>query len=596
MLRRSALLAALLALAPALSAQQADFTVDFAGPGKLVPTGVITGLNDLSNGAPGVWQAYVDSVRPRDSLVRIWLKYNFGQLNDSHLRACEAAKQAGMGIMITALGKPGSRVDTRQGQVQEAPDPGPWAALVAKDIQSLRAKGLPVTHVEIWNEPDMPEQWGGSGAEFARFFAEAGKAMRPLLPEEVRIGGPGMASSYGGGIRQFREIVDACRAVGWSPDFLSWHDYSGFPMDQAYYDTARRVTELTRKAGLALPQLILSEWNCGLPGRGSYPPVDDHRGAASFVAMTCALSRTAVEHALFFMLQDGSWDTDADFAGESVGVFTLHGAPKSVLAAMRMMRTVCELPAVPVQAREALPVNFALMATREGARGYLAASSAFGKDEQHAKKLIERAGLELGRLSARENGPEQYVRGKISYEQSGLPADQKPIWEDIKRRMQALGVERRARERSLAVRLADPPSRIAGVWLIDERHGNPIADPDFRAKFKPLEAGWFQAAAQMTVVKLRYEGVAEEELTRIEAAFRSREERVPGLSDATAARLREVYADMSHRAQYEAPRELARHPAASPVQVPPEEWAKLEGAWLTLRLPPNTSLMLEFAW
>jgi hypothetical protein len=146
------------------------------------------------------------------------------------------------------------------------------------------------------------------------------------------------------------------------------------------------------------------------------------------------------------------------------------------------------------------------------------------------------------------------------------------------------------------VRLENPPARIAGVWVIDERHANPIADPDFRAKFKPLEGGWFQAAVQMTLAKLRFEGVSAEELGLIEAAFRKREERVAGISAATAERLRAVYEDMSHRAQYEVPREMARHPAASAVKVAAEGWARLDGDRLTLRLPPNTSLMLEFAW
>jgi hypothetical protein len=591
----AALLAALL-MSAAAAAQEADFTVDFGGPGKPVPTGIVTGLNDLANASPGVWKAYIESVQPRDSLVRIWLKYNFGELNDSHWRAAEEAKQAGMGVMITALGKPGSRVDTRKGEVQAAPEPVAWARKVATDVNALRAKGLPVTHVEIWNEPDMPEQWGGSSAEFARFFAAAGHALRPLLPNEVRIGGPGMAASYGGGVRQFAEIVEACKAVGWAPDFLSWHDYSGFPMDQAYYDTARRVTELSRRAGLQLPELILSEWNCGLPGRGSYPPLDDHRGAAAFVAMTCALSRTAVKHSLFFMLQDGSWDTDQDFAGESVGVFTLHGAPKSVLAGMRMMRTVCALPAVPAVARPKLPVNFALMATREGARGYLAAASSFGKDEQHGKKLIEMAGLDLGSIKGKPGAAEKYVRGQIRYEQTGLPAEQKPVWDDIAARIQALADERRAKERSLTVRLADAPARIEGVWVIDERHGNPIGDADFRAKFRPFEGGWYAAAAQLTMQKLRAEGVAEDELARIEESFRKRQEHVPGLATATAQRLREVYADMSHRAQFEVPRELARHPAAAPARVEIGDWVRLEGDLLRLRLPPHTSVMIEFAW
>lgn len=596
MAKRAVLLAAALACAVPVRAQEPDFTVDFGGPAREVPTGVVTGMNDLTNASPGVWRAWAESVRPRDSLVRIWLKYSYGKLNDSHVRACELAQQSGMAIMLTVVGTPGERVEQRKGEILGAPDPEPWARAVAADLKSLLNRGLPITHLELWNEPDMPENWAGTPQEFADFFAAAGKTVRGLVPPEVRVGGPGMAASYGGGIRQFQSIVRSCAAAGWKPDFLSWHEYSGYPMDQAYYDTAARVAQLARSAGLGKPEWIVSEWNCGLPGQhGTYPQLDDHRGAASFVAMTCAMSRTDVAHSLFFMLQDGPWDTDEDFIGRSVGVFTLHGAPKSVLAAMRMMRTVCELPAVPATPRAELPVNFALMATRDGARGFLAASSAFGKEEQHGRKLLEMDGVVLS-AAMDQKQTERYVRGQVQYKDTGLPPEQKPAWDRLARRLKELEQEKTAHDRSLEVRLLQPPARIAGAWLIDESHANPIADADLRAKFRPFEDGWFPAATKMTLAKLRAEGFTPEQLAKVEEAFRQRSQNVPGLAPEAVARLREVFADMSDRALNGTPLELARHPSASPARVDAADWARLQGDRLTLRLPPNTSLMLEFAW
>ncbi len=598
MIVRLAAVLALVAYAAPAAAQAPDFTVDFGGAARPVAPGLLAGMNDLANASPGVWKAWAESVRPQQSVVRIWLKYNFGKLNESHFQACELARDAGMGIMLTVVGTPGSRVDPRKGETQAVPTAQAWADQTAVDVARLLDKGLPVQYLEIWNEPDMPHQWGGSDESFARFFAEAGALLRPKVDARVKVGGPGMAASFGGGLRQFRLLTAACKAAGYRPDFLSWHDYSGFPMDQVYHNTASAVTEMARQYGLGSPELILSEWNCGLPGAARpFPPADDHRAAANFVSMTTALAQTPVTHSLFFMLQDGSWDTQKDFTGEAVGVFTLHGAPKSVLAGMRMMRRAAELPMVPVAPRAGIPVNFSLLATRQGARGYLVAASCFGKTDVHARKLIEAGGVDLTTLNDKEAVIQRYARGDIPFEKTGLPAKDRALWERAVGEMRALLQEQRDAGRRITIRLKDGPVRVIGASVIDEQHGNPMGDADFRKKFKPLEAGWFPVASQMTLQQLRAEGVSEDELGRIEAAFRVKQvTNMSGVSPETAARAKKIFEDMQHRAEFEAPRELARHPAASPAAVPVRDWALLEGDLLTLRLPPFTSVMLELSW
>jgi hypothetical protein len=407
-----------------------------------------------------------------------------------------------------------------------------------------------------------------------------------------------MASSYGGGMRQFRQIVDECKKVGWSPDFLSWHDYSGFPMDQYYHNTARQVAEIAREAGLGTPELILSEWNAGLPGKTTpFHEADDHRAAANFVSMTTALSTTPVTHSLFFMLQDGTWDTKSDFAGEAVGAFTVHGAPKSVVAAMRMMSTAGALPRVPVTPRAELTANFSLLATREGSRGYLVGASCFGKTSGHVRKMAEAAGIDLTTLNKKEDQLKRYFQGDMKYEALGLPAQDKATWDRIAREMQNLSKEEKDGARRISVRLKGAPLKIIGAWVIDEKHANPAADPDFRARFRPHEGGWFPVASQLTLQQLRAEGVPEAELKIIEAAFKAKKpENMSGVTPEHATRARAIFADMQERAEQDTPRELARHPAVAPAKVPVKDWAQLQGDLLTMRLPPFTSLMLEVSW
>lgn len=587
-------------LAATARAQAPDFTVDFDGPSRPIPPGLLYGMNELANASRGVWQAWTESVGAHDGLIRVWLKYHEGKLNETHFRTCERAREFGFGILITISGQPGLRVDKRADGVLQEPPLELYVEQALRDVRTLLDRGYPIRHVEIWNEPDMPDQWGGSAESFARFFAAAGQRLRAALPPEVKVGGPGMAASSGGGLRHFRGILSACRDLGWHPDFLSWHDYSGLPMDQFHHNTARRLTEMTREFGLRQPELILSEWNQGLPGRnGKYPALDDHRNAATFVSMTTALAYTDVTHCQFFYLQDGVWDTTEDYGERGgVGLFTVRGGPKSVLAGMRMMATACALPRVPVAPREGLPVCFSLLATREGARGYLVAASVTeGKVEQHAKRLVERAGIDLTSIADKDVLIQRYSRGDVSYEQTGLPAKDRAAWERIVAAMRAFNFEQRQKERSIVVRLRGQPARIAGAWVIDATHANPVADADLRRRFKPFEQGIPIAALQMTVQQLRGEGVPEDQIRMIEDAFRAkRESALERLPRETATRARTLFAEMTERIENEVPRELARHPSAAPAAVEWKDWARMEGDLLTLRLPPYTSLMLELAW
>lgn len=589
--------AAGLALAAALPAQEPDVVVRFDEPGEAIAPGVLTGLNDLQNASPGVWKAWREAVHPEDGVVRLWVQYHLGKLDDRHFEAAAQAQAAGLGLYLTFLGDPEHRMKPTPEDPLRAPDPERWAQQVARDVKRFQEKGFAVEYLEIWNEPDLAKNWAGDPESFARFFAEAGAALRPLVSDDVRIGGPSMASNFGGGLRLFREIADACVQVGFQPDFLSWHEYNGFPMDEYHYSTARKVRDIVRSRNLPMPELVLSEWNIGLPSPVNLS-LDDHRAAVNFVAMTTALAYSPVKHSLFFMLQDGTWEAKRDYAGQSVGVFTIHGLPKSVLAGMRMTRRAGALPAVPVEYSDEVTPNFGVLATRDGERGFLVATSLFGKEEKHLRKLVEWLGVDPTTLKGRDRAIQGYVTGRVPYDRTGLPQRQKPVWDRVREEMKALAREKSAQERWLTLRLEDAPAHVVGVWVIDRQHGNPRDDADFRERVEPFERGWFPNAAEMTLRDLERGGADAAVMDTVRQALEAKSLKpLDALDPDTRRRVRDLFEKHARWIQDELPSELVRHPATFPAPVDRSQWVRmLDDGSMQLKVPPFSAVMVELSW
>ena len=125
---------------------------------------------------------------------------------------------------------------------------------------------------EIWNEPDGHNtMWSFNGGVndhdpknnrnterrelFVKFFVKVLKRLKSEFPE-LKIGGPALCT-----MREdwLRPLLQACKAEGVAPDFLSWHYYGNDP-DRMFQmvDQAQRMCE---EEGFPKLEFIINEWH-----------------------------------------------------------------------------------------------------------------------------------------------------------------------------------------------------------------------------------------------------------------------------------------------------------------------------------------------
>ena len=129
-----------------------------------------------------------------------------------------------------------------------------------------------VGYWEIWNEPDgSNNMWSFNGgiddrdpknnrnAErrelFVKFFVKVLKRLKAEFPDQ-KIGGPALCT-----MREdwFRPLLQACKAEGLTPDFLSWHYYGNNP--DAIFDMAARAQKMCEEEGFPKLEFIINEWH-----------------------------------------------------------------------------------------------------------------------------------------------------------------------------------------------------------------------------------------------------------------------------------------------------------------------------------------------
>jgi hypothetical protein len=477
-------------------------------------------------------------------------------------------------------------------------DPIAWADQVARDVNRLKAADIPVTHIEIWNEPNLGEAWPGDAASFGVFFAKAGKRLREKLGSDIKIGGPGLAGTLGDKIEWVRTIFQACKAGGFHPDFYSWHRYGSYPSEHDMLDVPESLIRVALEVGIPAPDIILSEWNIGLP-KPTYPGLDDQRAANYYMATVMALAQTPGTDAQFFFLQDAPWDTHKEFAGESVGVFSLAGAPKAVLSGMRMMAKAADLPMVPME-RTGGTSNLNLFASRQGNQGYLLAVNTFGSGmDKHASIMLRAAGVDLSQLKRQTKTIKGYIAGKTSrasLERLGLEEYVMNALDVVRAEAAAQLGESKKRDRRVRIKLNDGPRKIVSVQLLSAKHGNPIVDAAFLREYAPYSKGLNNAAGAQTLEQLRQEGVDQKTLTLLEQGMKQKKTRIAGVEPATARHARQLFDQNYETLRNEVPKTLADHPAAKAQLVSKGSWCTLKDGILDLRLPPETSVLVEFAW
>lgn len=578
-----------------------DFVVDFQNVGAPIPPGLIYGMNDLRNASPGAWRVWSDAVTPTGGMLRLWFKYSQVQVDQKHIDTALRAKAAGLSTMVTAVGDSTHKetgIKTGGAHVPNPPDIDRWVGEVVRDVKKLQAAGVDVTHIEIWNEPNLGDPWPESIRNFGDWFAEAGLALREEFGTSIQLGGPGLAGTLGDKLEWPREMFAACKRKGFEPDFYSWHHYGSYPSEHDMLDVPTVVLAEAEKAGIRPPQLILSEWNIGLP-TPRFEALDDQRAAHYYMATVVSLARTQVSHASFFFLQDAPWDTKKEFAGESVGVFSLAGAPKALLSGMRMMATAGDLPAAPVE-RVGGPSNISVFASKEGNQGYILGINTFGGGlERHATRLLRRGGVDLGSLKRSSKQLQAYVFGRAersSLRKLNLDELTMTVLDTVREEITGQESEKSKGSRTVRIKLQGKPRSIASVQLLDREHGNPIADQEFRRAHAPYANGLNSAAMEATLTQLEREGVAASEVSALRRGMKSSKGQISGVSRETTRRARAVFDEQLVTLADEVPETLGRLACTTAQQVDAKDWATLRGDILELKLPLETSVLVELRW
>ncbi len=86
---------------------------------------------------------------------------------------------------------------------------------------AVATEGMDVAY-DVWNEPDNPQFWSGTQAQFFEAYLRAYRVLRNILGPNVLIGGPSSALPYDKAYLQ--AFLDYCVANGCQVNFLSWHE------------------------------------------------------------------------------------------------------------------------------------------------------------------------------------------------------------------------------------------------------------------------------------------------------------------------------------------------------------------------------------
>ena len=121
-----------------------------------------------------------------------------------------------------------------------------------------------IDYWEVWNEPDMPEQfWTGTPGQYYMLYEETAKAIKALDPS-LKVGGPGLSGAFTD--IYMDGFVRYCRKTNAPLDFFSWHTYGG--RDEynpyCYYEYGRRVRQALNRYGYQDAESIVTEWNAGI--------------------------------------------------------------------------------------------------------------------------------------------------------------------------------------------------------------------------------------------------------------------------------------------------------------------------------------------
>jgi large repetitive protein len=183
-------------------------------------------------------------------------------------------------------------------------DMGDWQSYVAAVVARYKDQ---VHHWEVWNEPDLPQFWAGSAAEYARLLAVTYATIKQVDPTAtVVLGGLAFVEQDGQPAAAFlkRLLSDPESPVGDNFDVAAMHFY--LTLDELPSRVGEFKATLT-EAGLSDRPFWMTE--AGLPSDPSLSASGVDGQSEWLAAALPALLGTGASRVFWFQLFEDAWDT-----------------------------------------------------------------------------------------------------------------------------------------------------------------------------------------------------------------------------------------------------------------------------------------------
>lgn len=249
-----------------------------------------------------------------------------------------------LSFMPKALASGDTTVFNYEANVTPPRDYGEWAALVRRLVSHwVERYGAPEVRewfFEVWNEPNLPEFWTGTQADYFTLYRSTAAAIKGVDPQ-LRVGGPATAKNA-----WVDEFLTFGETAGLPADFVTTHHY---PTDAFGRDTDDTEAQLSQSRRSVLREqgretqrvargtpVYYTEWNTSSNPRDT---LHDEPYAAAFVTKTVMEMRGLVEGYSFWTFSDifeENYFPSAPFHG-GFGLLTLHGIPKPTYRAFELL-------------------------------------------------------------------------------------------------------------------------------------------------------------------------------------------------------------------------------------------------------------------
>ena len=222
-----------------------------------------------------------------------------------------------------------------------------WAKLIRRLVRQWEerygADEVRRWYFEVWNEPNFPQQWAGDQDDYFCLYRHTVEAIKGV-DAALRVGGP--ASAKNGWIP---DLLEFCEKNGLPIDFVSTHHYPedvraevDEPIEEKLSKIERGIlTKQTRqaRAEAGAKPLYYTEWNSS---GDLTDELHDQSYTAAFAVKTIMDAAGLVDGYAFWTLTDVFREVpmrSTPFHG-GFGLLNLHGIPKPVYHAYRLLHTV----------------------------------------------------------------------------------------------------------------------------------------------------------------------------------------------------------------------------------------------------------------